>query len=253
MKNKQIAVLTILAASLPFGVTVVKADTVVLNQGNYSYAAGGEFTAITSPTDPFLQFYAPDAKATVGSATGFQTFCIETGVEFTPGHSYFYTLGNQAMPFSGGGTGSAAFLTTGAAWLYYEFGTENLSGYNYQNNNITSLNPSRETDAGLLQAAIWWFQGKQTYSGYATPTIVNNPFYADVEVYLSSNDLTDSSLYGGSSVEILQMWSNANDTGAAQNQLVLTSGSWSVPDGGMTIALLGGALIGLQVLRRKLA
>jgi hypothetical protein len=41
-------VLTFLAASIPMAVTVVKANSVVLTQGNYSYDVGGEFTAVTT-------------------------------------------------------------------------------------------------------------------------------------------------------------------------------------------------------------
>jgi VPDSG-CTERM motif len=100
----------------------------------------------------------------------------------------------------------------------------------------------RMADDNLLQAAIWYLQGGQTYPGYPTP-ITSNKFYID-----ATNALGDSVLdaYTGTSVEVLQVWANPDDTGPAQNQLVL------VPDGGLTVALLGGALVGLQVLRRKM-
>src|ERR1035438_96437 len=52
------AVLTVMAASMLMAATVVKANSVVLTQGIYSYDVGGEFTAVTSP-DSFLGYYKP--------------------------------------------------------------------------------------------------------------------------------------------------------------------------------------------------
>jgi len=86
-------------------------------------------------------------------------------VNFTPGFSYSYNLSNTDS--------LGRQLTEGAAFLYYEFAKGTLTGYVYNNA------AQRQTDAGLLQAAIWWLQGKQTYSDgdYTVPTISNNIFY----------------------------------------------------------------------------
>ena len=88
MKLLRIVVLTFLAASIPMAVTVVRANSVVLTQGNYSYDVGGEFTATTSQS--FLNNYVP---STIVNG-GFETFCVETTVKFTPGSSYSYNLSN---------------------------------------------------------------------------------------------------------------------------------------------------------------
>ena len=226
-----------LAAAVPMAVTVVNANpnTVVLSTTSYYPGlGGGEFTAYTLP-GTFLGNYAPVAQA----YGGFETFCMETGVEFSPGTLYYYSLGNITQPTPGNTQqGSGLALTQGAAYLYYQFGKGLLSGFDY-------TGAGRMADDNLLQAAIWALQGGQSYGGYPTP-ITSNQFYNDA-IAASGGSLTDAvGAYTGSAVKVLQVWTNPDDTGAAQNQLVL------VPDGGLTVALLGGALIGLQALRRKL-
>jgi hypothetical protein len=235
--------LAILASFIPMVAAVAKADTVTLDEvPGYNGAGGGEFTAYTTSVN-----YNGNYNSEALLNGGFQTFCIETGVEFSPGTTYNYTLGNVSQPLTGGGTGSGLALSAGAAWLYYEFGTGNLNQFVYSG--FTGPNSQRMQEDNLLQAAIWAFQGGQTYNinpypGYTVPTTANNVYYAEAIAALGGLASADSA-YAGTSVQILQMWSNSDDTGAAQNQLVL------VPDGGMTVALLGGSLVGLQSLRRK--
>jgi hypothetical protein len=235
MKLIRSSILTMLVAAMPMAVAVVKANpnTVVLDTTSYYPGlGGGEFTAYTLP-QTFLANYAPVATA----FGGFQTFCLETGVEFSPGTQYYYTLGSVTQPNPGNSQqGSGLALSQGAAYLYYQFGKDLLGDFDY------TPGAGRMADDNLLQAAIWYLQGGQTYGSYPVPTTSNNKFYADAIAALGGSVLDP---YTGSAVKVLQVWINANDTGAAQNQLVL------VPDGGLTVSLLGGALIGLQVLRRK--
>jgi hypothetical protein len=225
MKIIRTAVLMFLAASIPMAVTV-KANSVVLTQGSYSYDVGGEFTATTSQS--FLNNYVP---STIVNG-GFETFCIETTVDFTPGSTYSYNLSNTDS--------QGRQLTEGAAFLYYKFAKGTLTGYVYNNG------AQRQTDAGLLQAAIWWLQGNQTYSdgNYQIPNTSNNPFYALAVNTLGSINATNAN-NGKYGVDVLQMWDGRTP---AQNQLVL------VPDGGLTAGLLGMGLVGMflvQSRRRK--
>jgi hypothetical protein len=234
---KKICIIGIMAAICG----IAQATTITLYQGSYSYSVGGEFTAIASPS-LLGNGYVPSTEVTVNGQTGFQTFCLETGVYLNPGTQYYYTLGTTTQPLSGGGAGSDLPLSAGAAYLYYEFATGQLAGYNYAN---SGPGLSRKDDAGLLQAAIWYLQGGQTKSGY--PDWSTDPFYTLALANANSSYL--------SYVDVLQLWSNSNDTGAVQNQLVLTGTRpppSPVPDGGMTVVLLGSALVGLQTLRRKL-
>jgi hypothetical protein len=202
----------------------------------YTGNGGGEFTAYTQPGS-FLGNYSPLAVVN----NGFETFCMETGVEFSPGATYYYTLGNTTQPSTvNTATGTGLALTAGAAYLYYQFGKGLLTDYNYTD---LTKGGGRQTDADLLQSAIWYLQGGQSYGSY--PSGINK-FLADA-IAGTGGTLADAEAdYTGSQVQVLQMWADPNHTIAAQNQLVL------VPDGGLTVALLGGGLIGLQVLRRKL-
>lgn len=249
MKFLQVTALTILAASMAIGVKATDVGTITLDAlpGVYPGLGGGEFTAFTSVN--YLGNYASSAEYTYGGNTGFETFCIETGVEFSPGSTYHYTLGNISQPVPVDGVGSATPLSYGTAWLYYEFATGNLGNFNY------TYGSGREADDNLLQAAIWAFQGGQTYGSYPNGGAGN--IYYDAAVSALGGVANADGAYNGTTVQIIQMWVNANDTGAAQNQLVLTGNTPPVPhptpDGGLTVILLGGALAGMQVLRRKLS
>jgi hypothetical protein len=247
MKILRSAVLTILAASLPMVGNVAKASQITLTQGPYSYSDGGEFTATLSGGNPLnINLSAYSSSLGTGSGNSFQTFCLESGVYFYPNTLYYYSIGSRTMPLSGVGTGSNIPLSTGAAWLYYEFGTGVLANYNYS----ATGTPSRNSDAGILQAAIWAFQG-QSVSGFPNG-ITGNVYYQEALTALGSSATSD---YNGTAVAVLQLWANQAETTAAQNQLVLT-GTWPTPhptpDGGTTVILLGGALAGLGALRRKL-
>jgi len=198
----------------------VTANSVVLTQNAYSYYVGGEFAADTSQS--FLANYKPEAI--VGN--GFETFCIETTVEFYPGATYTYTLGSVDS--------QGRNLTKGAAYLYYEFGKGILKNYNYTDTTM------RNADASALQAALWWFQGKQTYGNY--PSLSGNVFYEEAISALGGVENADLANNGRYGVDVLQMW---DGTTAAQNQLVL------VPDTGATAGLFAIGLTVLGVARRR--
>ena len=256
MKNMRYLVYTIIAILMPKVVTAITNDTVVLNafSGIYPGLGGGEFTAYTSD-QTMLSYYSASAIVNTegtwnGVSQGFETFCIETGVEFTPGNwggpAYSYTVGNVAEPTPGTpGTGSGQVLTLGTAFLYYEFATGNLAGFDY------TYGADRENDDNLLQAAIWYLQGGQTYGSFTVPTVENNSYYAlaESEFGLGATNANN----GEYSVGILQLWNS--DGTAAQNQLVLTGDDPTpAPDGGMTVGLLGLGLVGavaIQLWRRK--
>jgi hypothetical protein len=251
MKFLYQTVLTSIVTLALFSVTVVQAvniaGTINLDAYDGVYpgssgdpAGGGEFTAYTS--QDFYQYYANGATY----EGGFETFCTEVGVEFTPanwgGPTYTYSLGNITQPISGGGEGSDTALTEGTAWLYYEFATGNLNNYSY------TYGSAREADATLLQAAIWALQGGQsdTADGYASlaTTEADNPYYLAAIAALGAGNVDDA--YTGGTVLLLQLW---DGTTPVQNQLVLTSDTWSVPDGGFTLILLGIGLIGIFFFR----
>jgi hypothetical protein len=195
-------------------------NTVVLTQNAYSFSVAGEFNANTSQN--FLGNYAP--AAIVG--TGFETFCIETMIDFNPGQTYTYNLSDvDSRGFA---------LTEGAAYLYAQFGKGTLANYDYVDT------AARNTDASELQAAIWWFQGQQTYPGYPSPTI-NNVFYQQAVNTLGLANV-DSPNNGLFPVDVLQMWDNGSP---AQNQLIM------VPDNTAATGLFAMSLTALAAMRRR--
>jgi len=216
------AVLTL--AAVP---TVATANTITLTQNSgTSYSDGGAFQAQT--TQNFVQYYAASAIA----HGQFLTFCVESQVEFTPGQSSNYTVASSSSD------GKA--LSVDTAYLYYEFATGALG----------ALAPTSLADYGLLQAAIWTLQGQSMpNSDFKVATSTNNKYYA-----LALGAPTDEGTFG---VQILNLTDSKGNP--AQNQLVYTGGgptphNSNVPDGGLTIALLGSSFAVMAFIqRRKLA
>jgi hypothetical protein len=237
------------ACALLTGVPVAKADTITLYDtlNAYSYGPGngnyaGELTAYTDPS--FLgNGYVSSTEQSIpssapsGAGTGFETFCASASVGFTAGTAYNFTLANSDSQ------GHA--LSLGAAWLYDEFATGALSGYNYTNGGI------RNTDAGLVQAAIWCFLGGQPQSGWPPPghSISNDPFYVDAITNFGSLSGADAANNGTYPVDFLVLTDSSGDP--IQNQLVLTP--QAIPETTtLTLTLLGVALTTLGFAGRKL-
>jgi len=193
---------------------------------------GGEFTLQTSSDLSWvLDNYDSKTKNVQGSVDTFQTFCVEMHEYIYPNATYEVKIGDTSH-FSGVG------LTKGAAWLYYEFATGSLSGYDYS--------PNRST-AEALQEAIWWMMYQQ-----GLPP--NNVFATDVLDQFGTSSEAFKLNNGAYGVKVLNMWAPggvADGEGRPgyerQDQLVLTS----VPDGGTTAALLALGFGGLFLVSRK--
>lgn len=221
----------------------IKADQIVLSVGPYQYDIAGEFTASTTPTLPVTGYSSYTATAST-----FQTFCVQTEVDFSPGSSYSYTMGLSAI-----GSGQAYLpgfngsLTTGTAWLYAQFASGGLgSSYDYAN-----ASGSRRADAGLLQAAIWALMGEAVPNdgAYTTATTANNIYYKMALDNFGDNLAAATAAVTSSDndgVEVLQL-GIAPDV--AQNQLYYNPGA--VPDNGTTLVLLGLGVCGLALVGWK--
>jgi len=250
LKSIKIAGMVMLVGAIA---PAVMADTVTLYAwGPFSYGDGGEFTAYTSPTSPFISQYSP----LTSTSSSFQTFCVQTDVEFYNGGTYNYTLSLASIGAGTGapGTGYAPLgspdsysLAEGTAWLYAKFATGQLAGYDFANSS-----GQRQTDAGELQTAIWALQGNQSIAGYPSGT-VDNPYYTDALNALGSAIDTAATASTDFGTEIMNL--TDADGGNYQNQLIYTGSPPTppVPAGGLTVGLLGGALFGLQGLRRMFA
>jgi len=210
-------------------------NTITLTQNSDSYSDGGEFTATTAGTITGIPPHGYASGYGSISAGTFETFCVETSVEFTPGTQYYYTVSNTIQG------GPAEVLTKGAAYLYQQFALGTLAGYAY----TTS---ARQADAGELQEAIWYLLSPDEIT-YAQAGGASNAFITVGEdLGTGSLDSAYSTASNGAyGVDVLNLWSNSNDTGAAQNQLVY----WPLPDNGTTIALVGIAIVGLAFFKRR--
>lgn len=189
--------------------TAAHANTLTLNIGAVQYGVGGEFLATVAD----------------GPVAGtFETWCVQTTVEFSPGGTYSYDLVQTDT--------QGHNLALGTAWLYNQF----------LNGGLTVASP---TDAELFQSAIWWLQGKQTESGFLDGG-AGNKYYdlASTTLAALGEDLTSAS-NGAYGVSIMQMYI-PNTTTPAQAQLA------RIPDGGTTVLLLGVALMGIAAFRRRL-
>jgi hypothetical protein len=199
---------------------VAKANSIVLNQNAYSFADGGEFTAMVSPQN-FLGGYVP----TTILNGGFETFCVQASVTFAPGSTYSFTLGSSDS--------QGRALTQGAAFLYYQFAKGLLTGYDYFNS------ANRRIDSGELQAAIWKLQGNQSGGSSFPNAGTGNPFYDLAVSTLGINNITTANdgLYD---VGVLQLWDRSGN--ARQNQLVV-----GLADGGSTLAMMATGLAAVCV------
>jgi hypothetical protein len=247
MNKSLIPIAKLLAGFALVGATVTgaRADSLLLDvsqYGNLDGYGGGEFTAIT---DLSTSSYA--ASTLIGG--GFETFCMAYNEEFVPnnwGNStpFDFTLGNQILSNPTGAVSST--LTEGTAWLYSQFASGNLAGYDYTNTSSIG----RAGTAEELQIALWWLQ--QSPGAPAADELFNasNPFETMVVSNFGSigGAMTSApSDYDGVQIMVVTN-SNPSDgsTPYAQPQLY-----YNVPDNGTTVALLGMALVGMVLFKRR--
>jgi len=208
--------------------------------GPYQTGQAGEFTFETD-TGWILNHYSAYTTGIADDHSGagsFQTFCVEGTEDLYAGQHDAVTFSQQSMYNGTGSTGGGVTLTLGAAWLYYEFATGQLDGYNYTDTS------GRHASAGALQNAIWYYMGQPVGGPYDA----NNHF-----MYLANNKFGASGAFDPNSgqypVDVLNLWyvpAGAVGTvaGARQDQLVL------VPDGGVTAMLLGMGFLAVCWVRR---
>lgn len=220
-----------LALCLTAGYASALSLTINRVAGHYSGNAG-EFTIFGTG---FEANYASDATASIGGVLGFQSFCLEIDEFVTSGASYDATIDTEAI-MGGAGGGSPDPLGRGTAWLYQQFATGQLEGYNY------AVGSGRVNSARLLQDAIYYLEDEIT----AIPSA--NPFLSLVELQYGSlalaKETASLSELNQLGVRVLNLTANGVHH---QSQLVYVG----VPDGGLTLGMLGIALAGLGGMRRR--
>ncbi|MGD0310078.1 MAG: hypothetical protein ABSC02_12410 [Acidobacteriota bacterium] len=232
-------------------VPALVADTVTFVGGNgfgpyYSAASdSGEFTLHVDSSGLMWILgtgYIPPAAGTGGTmdvidtdagktqlTNTFQSFCVEQ-IETVAKY------GTYTPTFSMGSIETGKPLTDGAAYLYYHFAIGDLAGYDYTDPGRSGIGSSSD----LLHKALYWFMGVGPDPG------ITNSF----EVLGNANGgLTAGN--DGLPVEVMNLWVPGyvdKPNGARQDVLVLTP----VPDGGLTVMLLGIGVGILAVIARRL-
>jgi hypothetical protein len=212
--------------------------------GSFSLAvssARGDLTATVTLTDSFGnasggghggEFLAAQTgfnftPVSLGEVAGhFEVFCVERNEYVTFGQTYYAEISDSANDGGVGGP-SPDPISTQTAYLYSQFITGNLA-YDYDNNG-----PGRTRSANALQNVIWFLEDELTNYGYgltATERLLADQFY---QTALSST-WTDIG-----AVRVMNLYANADRTGFAQDQLVMSA----VPiPGAFLLGALGLAL-----------
>jgi hypothetical protein len=244
MKTSRVLVAGAVAIALvaAFGSSAVAATITITANSGYRTGVGGEFTV--TPNDgaavAALGNYSPLAKVDPSGSVGwgFQSFCLEYTEHFNPGSTYDYVISPGASYGGAGGNGSIDLISRGTAWLYSQFASGTLAGYVY------TPGSARSASAGALQNAIWWLEHEISLANPSANAFIDAAidFYGD-EV----SARLDAFANQGVAALNLTYTDNRGKVINRQDQLIL------VPDGGMTVVLLGMVLTGLGLMRRRLS
>lgn len=159
-----------------------------------------------------------------GHFAPFQTFCMELDESITG--SRFYTLSDAAIAGGKGGP-SPDPISEGTAWLYTQFRQGSLYAFTYD--------LAHQANAAALQDAIWYLEEEITSIGA-------NAFLA-AAIAQFGGEAAAMADYTGTYVKVMNM------TDAAGNK---KQDFLAVPDGGLTVALLGMGLAGLGWVNRRI-
>ncbi|MEI2727158.1 MAG: VPDSG-CTERM sorting domain-containing protein [Verrucomicrobiota bacterium] len=134
-------------------------------------------------------------------------------------------------------------VSVGTAYLYSMFAQGSLSGYNY----------SSTTSAGNLQNTFWFLEGDQPSMPNTFLALLTTEFGSVAAAQGDSFTYNNGNVVNAASfgVAALNLGGIANNW-PNQDQLVY-QGRQNVPDGGTTLMLLGMAMGGMSLLRRKLS
>ena len=202
--------------------------------GYYTYP-GGEFNiASVDPSDPqFLQIlghYAPSAIVNGPNGVGFETFCNSgnTGLQGNPQNA-------SLIPNN---------VSLGGAWLYSQFASGILAGYDYNPSGAGGIFSSRADAAYALQNALWSLNG--TGDDDLNTGAYGYDYFMNLAFGMFGNSETNAA-NGAYGVEELYLTYTSPNGGQTVAQPMLAF----VPDGGSTVILLGMALTGIGVFTRR--
>jgi hypothetical protein len=257
------------------GITGVAGTVTISGNGDYRAGNGGEFNVVAADAAgaallaPNLGGYFIDNGTIVGTANGtkmnsgyggqlgFETFCIEFNEHITLPGTYTASISLGAI-YGGvaGGidhdnnplTPTTDFISLGTAYLYERFAMGTLAGYTYANGAL------RATSAVMLQEAIWYLEDEISLNAAQKAA---NVFLTGVGGAITLfGDGTGVGVGGAKANNTVYNVAALNLGGVApnqkQDQLILHDNGFTVPDGGLTVMLLGLAVSGLAFVRRQL-
>jgi hypothetical protein len=227
--NKTLAILAAGALLTP----ALMANTVTLVHSPFY---PDEITLLPSAGTVDLTLYASVAKNYTQPGT-FETFCLEKNENFTLGPTFTVTP-NDAAVYGGNNMVNNPGrdpISVGTAWLYHQFQLGTLSQYDY-------TGATRGASSQALQQAIWWLEGEVADpSNYYSQLVVGK--FGTAATAMADNA-------GQIGVGVLNLWVPGQEwttAGARQDVLVC------IPDGGLTVSLLGLGMMLLGTIRRKIA
>ncbi|MCU0918609.1 MAG: hypothetical protein MUC88_29240 [Planctomycetes bacterium] len=242
-----IGVVTLAILTQPMPADEVEVGWVSVDRASNHYEGrGGEFTVFNiadlgdnlSPAG-----YVAGKSSDIAHAPSFQTFCVETDEYINiPSHNLKAYVSEYAVKGGGGGElDDMDYLEAPTAWLYTQFATGQLTGYNY----------GTADSAGTLQRLIWGLESEGGIeAGFATDWKKLSNTYCEVTLSAADKTLigTWQSQYAASgwsgigNVRVLNLYTVNSPETPVQSQLYL------VPLPGTV--LLG--LLGLGAAGRKL-
>ncbi len=235
-----------IAVGLVVAPTLLANNVRMVRYGNYNAGVGGgEFTVIPLATG------SPDLRNALNSYVfpkttffgGFQTFCLEEKMAYPFGlaqadvNKFGDALGggpNVGAPGPDGGDP----ISQGTAWLYERFARGTLD-YDYTAG-PGPVGQGRRDDAAALQLAIWWLEDEAVSDQSA------NKYVVEAQTFFSGK-AKDDNAPAGFGVGVLNVTVDGKPGVDYQDVLIL------VPDGGLTVGLLGLGMLLLGGIRRKLA
>lgn len=202
--------------------------------GPYQRGSGGEFTLL--PSDGVdLSLYSSLTKNVGGTQGTFQSFCVEHD-EYISGNTTYAAQINDVAVDGGAGGPSPDPLSLGTAFLYKLFASGSLVGYDYTRNNSSVVQ--------ALQNAIWYLEEEISLSKPLNNIFlnyVNGQIDGGLAAAMGDNN-------GTYNVGVLNLTDRVTGRKVAQDQLVMVP----VPDGGITVLLLGLVLGCLGFVSRRL-
>jgi len=235
--------------------TVTYGGRINYTQNPYGYGRGGEFT-VSSDGAPGLLLgnnaYADITSGLAGHAESFQTFCVETDEYIYSGNKIYvsetFLNGNPGSHAWRGGaeTNAGDNLDFRTAYLYTQFATGNLAGYNYSN---SGSGLTRAQTAGALQRVIWSIEGEggNVFANDFMSTNLNAAQQALATSWWDAAEDCDWTDIGY--VRVLQAVTvdqYGNPTGYGQDLLYLVP----VP-GAVLLGMLGFGVAGLKLRKSK--